>query len=267
MPGIVCPKYCSRKVTCPVCSEQIETAQMQLFTPQGYRNINCSKCATQRRTKGWKCECGIAWHTCDVHRNDPTVHRSTKPQAAAKKSEELKETSFKDSDRKAPESVQSTTHRPQKKVRVSATLHTHDASEHMQEADIRSKNLLERIKTKFAERNDRPCDRESKGGSIESRKEPPETKKSKAEVVVYQCSNKKFKSDGQAQPDPQPIAMTRKRMRHELEERESTTCGSNKPGPKTMKVSTERRCEGRRNEKMTISPKQRTKLNHNFLAG
>ena len=89
----------------------------------------------------------------------------------------------------------------------------------MQEADIRSKNLLERIKTKFAERNDRPQDRESKVGRIESRKDPSETKKSKADVVVYQCSNKKFKSDGQAQPDLQPIAMTRKRMREELEER------------------------------------------------
>ena len=79
------PKYWSCKVTCPVCKDQIETAQMQLFTPQGFRNINCSKCATQKRTKGWKCECGVAWHMCDIHRNDPSVHRSTKPQAAGKK--------------------------------------------------------------------------------------------------------------------------------------------------------------------------------------
>ena len=213
------PKYWSRKLTCPVCSEQIETAQMQLFTSQGLRNINCSKCATQKGTKGWKCECGSAWHTCDIHRNDPTVHRSTKPPAALKKSDESKETSFKDSDRKAPESAHSTTHRPQKKTRVSVTLHTHEVPNHMQETDIRSKNLLERIRTKFAARNDPSWDRESKGGGVESRKDLPEIRKRNADIVEHQCSSKKLKSDSQAQPDSQPIARTRKRLREELEER------------------------------------------------
>ena len=38
------PTYSSRKLTCPVCKDQVETAKMQLFTPQGFRNINCSRC-------------------------------------------------------------------------------------------------------------------------------------------------------------------------------------------------------------------------------
>ena len=192
---------------------------MQFFTPQGLRDINCSKCATQKRTKGWKCECGVAWHTCDIHRNDPSVHRSTKPQAAVKKTEELKEMSFKDSDRKAPDAVQSTTHRPQKKIRVAATLHMHEVANQVQEVDIRSRNLLERVKSKFAERDDRPQDRDSKARRIESRKEPTESKKSKADDTVNQGNSKKLKSDGKDQHDTQPIAMTRKRMREELEER------------------------------------------------
>ena len=101
------PTYRNRKLTCPVCNDQVETGQMQLFTLRGFRNINCSKCAAQRRTKGWKCECGIAWHTCDIHRKDPSVHRSTKPQGAKKKIEVQNQSSFKDSERRAPEAVQS----------------------------------------------------------------------------------------------------------------------------------------------------------------
>ena len=125
-PDIGQPTYSSRKLICLVCDDQIETAQMQLFTLQGFRNINCSRCAAQRRTKGWKCECGVAWHTCEIHRKDPTVHRSTKPQRPKKKVDEIDDSYFKDSERKAPESVQSLTNRPQKKIRTLAKLHPID---------------------------------------------------------------------------------------------------------------------------------------------
>ena len=95
----------------------------------------------------------------------------------------------------------------------------HEVADQVQEADIRSRNLLERIKTKFAERNDCPQERESKIGKTESRKEQPETKKNKESFGDTQGSGKKFKTDGKAQSDLQPTAVTRKRLREELEHR------------------------------------------------
>jgi len=147
------------------------------------------------------------------------VHRSTKPQAAGKKAEDPKEISFKDSDRKAPEAVQSTTQRPQKKARIAATVHMHEAADQVQEADVRRRNLFERIKIKFAERNDCPQERMSKIGRIESRKEQPETKKSKEGFGDTQGSGKKLKVDGKDQSDIQQTAVTRKRLREELEDK------------------------------------------------
>ena len=97
---------------------------MQLFTPLGFRYVNCKGCATQRWSRGWLCECGVAWHTCESHRVDPCVHRSTKPpkRCDAKGKEEG---DFKDSERKAPESVQSTTRTPLKKVKLDTVTHSY----------------------------------------------------------------------------------------------------------------------------------------------
>ena len=71
--------YTNRLIRCPVCKDQVETAMMQLLTPLGFRYVSCSTCAKQRWSRGWLCECGVAWHTCDLHRIDPAVHRSAKP--------------------------------------------------------------------------------------------------------------------------------------------------------------------------------------------
>ena len=74
------PTYHSRKLTCCRlgCKGGTETAHMQLHTPQGYRNLQCTACHRQGRCKNWLCIHGISWHTCDEHRQDPAAHLSTR---------------------------------------------------------------------------------------------------------------------------------------------------------------------------------------------
>ena len=106
--------YASRLISCPVCNEQVQTAKMQLFTQLGFRYVSCSGCEKQRWSRGWLCECGVAWHTCTIHRMDPAIHRSAKP--PKRKADQAKaEQSYKDSERPAPDAVQSVNLQPLKK--------------------------------------------------------------------------------------------------------------------------------------------------------
>ena len=103
---------------------QVETASMQLLTPLGFRYVNCTGCGTQRWARGWKYECGVAWHTCPAHRKDPSVHWSTKP---PKKEDKGKvEDLFKDSERLAPVAVQSVMHKPLRKFKTKRSMHAHN---------------------------------------------------------------------------------------------------------------------------------------------
>ena len=97
---------------------------MQLFTPLGFRYVSCNGCEKQRWSRGWTCECGVAWHTCSIHRIDPVLHRSAKPpkRPVVKERTEL---NYKDSERAAPEAVQSVSCQPQKRAKGSRTLHVH----------------------------------------------------------------------------------------------------------------------------------------------
>ena len=119
-----CVEYASRMISCPVCKEQVQTAMMQLFTPLSFRYMSCSGCEKQRWSRGWLCECGIAWHTCNIHRVDPAVHRSAKP--PKRKAEPAKaEHSFKDSERPAPDAVQSASRQPLKRAKGTRKMHAH----------------------------------------------------------------------------------------------------------------------------------------------
>ena len=51
---------------------------MQLNTSEGYRNLQCTACHKQSRCKFWTCAHGIPWHECDVHRQDPSQHLTTR---------------------------------------------------------------------------------------------------------------------------------------------------------------------------------------------
>ena len=82
------PTYTSRVINCPrinsqgsTCGGSKETAHMQLYTLEGYRNIVCPKCPrgrNQHRAAKWLCEHGIAWHRCPEHRIDPDQHATTR---------------------------------------------------------------------------------------------------------------------------------------------------------------------------------------------
>ena len=97
---------------------------MQLLTPLGFRYVSCRGCAKQRWSRGWLCECGVPWHTCDIHRIDPAVHRSAKPPKRTVVKEKA-ESNYKDSERAAPEAVQSTTYQPQKRATGNRLMHAH----------------------------------------------------------------------------------------------------------------------------------------------
>ena len=143
--------YISRLITCPVCKEQVETARMQLFTPLGFRYVSCSGCAKQRWARGWLCECGVAWHTCAIHRRDPGVPRSTKPPKKSEVQGKV-ESCFKDSERKAPEAVQSASNRPLKKVKANTVLHAHGGEAKSEEAaTLRKMKLIERWRNMFVD--------------------------------------------------------------------------------------------------------------------
>ena len=70
------PSYTSRLLTCSMCYRTQETWWMQLRTTNGFRSIHCKYCKYQEYTARTKCQCGVRWHHCQVHRVDPLVHAS-----------------------------------------------------------------------------------------------------------------------------------------------------------------------------------------------
>ena len=147
--------YVSRLITCPNCDNQLEAAKMQLFTPLGFRYVNCRRCATQSWSRGWLCACGVPWHTCEVHRVDPCRHTSRKAPRKCK-AKEKEERHFKDSERKAPEAVQSTTRRPLKKVRMSTMTHTYNGVGGSDGQAVKRPHgwkFLEKMRNKWAAKN------------------------------------------------------------------------------------------------------------------
>ena len=102
---------------------------MQLFTPLGFRYVSCSGCEKQRWSRGWLCECGVAWHTCTTHRVDPAIHMSAKP--PKRKADKAKaEQSYKDSERPAPDAVQSVNLQPLKRAKGTRKMHAHGTATH-----------------------------------------------------------------------------------------------------------------------------------------
>ena len=99
--------YHSRMVECGVCMHPKETKHMQRRSRQGYRSITCPKCHSHARVERAHCQCGIIWHQCMLHRIDPTVHKSTKPQTRTLVEEKGVGKQF-DSRREAPDVKDST---------------------------------------------------------------------------------------------------------------------------------------------------------------
>ena len=117
-----------------------------------------------------------------------TQERPHCAEGAMEKTADQNQASFKDSERRAPEAVQSVTYRLHKKVRTSITLHTHelphqtqatDIRTQPQATDIRSNNLFERVRRRIAGRNGDPCDDGKQSVSSKNPSEPTEIRKSR----------------------------------------------------------------------------------------
>ena len=74
-----CTRTRTMGITCmQTCLQKKETAGMQLWTKEGYRNVWCTACRKQNRCQDWLCDHDIAWITCAIHRIDPPEHRTNK---------------------------------------------------------------------------------------------------------------------------------------------------------------------------------------------
>ena len=70
--------YTSRMLACTRCEADQETEWMQLRNKEGFRAVHCKTCRLQERCINNKCQCGVIWHHCLIHRIDPRLHRSRK---------------------------------------------------------------------------------------------------------------------------------------------------------------------------------------------
>ena len=70
--------YSSRMLSCTRCGSAQETYWMQLRTCEGYRALHCKGCEKQERCARNMCQCGVVWHNCQTHREDPITHSSRK---------------------------------------------------------------------------------------------------------------------------------------------------------------------------------------------
>ena len=82
------PTYVSRLLNCIRCDHPNETSWMQLRAKTGYKAIHCKGCGLQQLSSRNKCQCGIIWHHCTIHRTDPAFHRSKKAQKRTKEEQE-----------------------------------------------------------------------------------------------------------------------------------------------------------------------------------
>ena len=69
---------CTRSRAMGICLQKKQTADMQLWTKEGYRNIWCTACRKQNRCQDWLCDHDMPWITCPIQRNDPAEHMTNK---------------------------------------------------------------------------------------------------------------------------------------------------------------------------------------------
>lgn len=95
--------HADRKIRCVHCPTWQETGDLILRTCRGYRTINCHRCGRTNRVALSKCQCGLVWHHCDKHMQDPPVERSRAVKRKGNGKEERKdEEKGKDIARKVP---------------------------------------------------------------------------------------------------------------------------------------------------------------------
>ena len=92
-----------RKIRCPHCPAWIHAASLQLRTPQGYRTVTCNTCNRTTRVANSWCQCGVIWHHCPKHDQDPEEDKPQRISMNKRKAKELpNEVEAKDINRKVP---------------------------------------------------------------------------------------------------------------------------------------------------------------------
>ena len=59
------------KLTCPTCEKESNQAQRMLWSKVRCKwlSVLCKSCKTKRIANQWKCECGVLWANCSIHRS------------------------------------------------------------------------------------------------------------------------------------------------------------------------------------------------------
>ena len=99
------------------CDAPQEAAWMQLRTKIGYRAIHCKTCGKQQVCARNKCQCGLIWHQCAIHRIDPIMHVSRKGKKRQQKRKGAQGKSLS-SNRRAPEVKDDETKQMQARKRI-----------------------------------------------------------------------------------------------------------------------------------------------------
>ena len=65
---------------CPKCPHQVTGTKPAFHHHNLDTRIWCNQCQRQRFVRLWQCSCGIPWHTCPNHRDEPARLRDQVPQ-------------------------------------------------------------------------------------------------------------------------------------------------------------------------------------------
>ena len=57
---------------CPKCPHQLNGTKPAFHHHNLDTRIWCNQCQRQRFVKLWQCSCNLPWHTCPIHRDEPT---------------------------------------------------------------------------------------------------------------------------------------------------------------------------------------------------
>ena len=63
-------------VQCPSCKKQTPCQHYSFQYEDLDRKIKCIECHRPKPTRGWKCNCGVLWYMCEVHKYEVNIRIS-----------------------------------------------------------------------------------------------------------------------------------------------------------------------------------------------
>jgi len=180
--------YSSRMLSCTRCGLAQETSWMQLRTIEGYRALHCKGCARQERCARSLCQCGVVWHTCQIHREDPISHSSKKGKKGVRRESRGQEGEKEERDEKSTRTAPATF---QEESRQKRRRQKKDKSNHKQSmltshatfvlsTQPPKQEFIDRVRRRNAPKTQREAGGDEKEESQKEKKERSEEKKGKA---------------------------------------------------------------------------------------